>query len=340
MGRIISTDFYYIKCLPLDRSWPGEKCHRCAVYNYACSASMTASQDKQLQQGHTATSLMPPPPRPTQSSVVDSITYDSQQSNHRLIGEKPDDKPSWPKCAPYFSLLIKSSWDFFGRPSPSETASSDIRLMATAAAESHKLNCTFKNRLFNIDLCRRYQGIIKENITCGISQEDSRAFTCRRMAYEAAKYGAEGARPDGMEVIQLALSIESSLAMALRWQSLVDAVGVPEVLLIQYGNVEPKYWKDLPLPNVTSASDEEWPSLLQTLLSPALGLKETCLKLSGIIDMIERLEGLEESDLRTYLVTSIRKRVESVLGTEKNFPYVNVAEEDDDEEDDSMADFE
>ncbi|QKX62875.1 uncharacterized protein TRUGW13939_10043 [Talaromyces rugulosus] len=83
----------------------------------------------------------------------------------------------------------------------------------------------------------------------------------------------------------------------------------PEVLLIHYNEDEIVYWGNLPLPDVASVSDDEWSSLLQALLSPALGLKETCVKLRWALDMIERLDGLKESELRTYLVVSIEQRV-------------------------------
>ncbi|CRG88102.1 hypothetical protein PISL3812_05129 [Talaromyces islandicus] len=302
-------------CLPLDRSWPGEKCDRCAVYNYACSASMTASQDKQLQKQQNATPHMAPLPQSVESLSTGSSVCDSQKFNYKLPGEQAIDKPSWPKCAPYFSSLIKSSWDFFGWPKLPETDSTGTGIMDITTVEANRLYLTLEARRWAINICRRYQSFIQECTGWGLGVEEARVYASQRLAYEARKDGAKWVILDDMEATELVLRLESMLTVALRWQSLMDAVGVPEVLLIQYVNGEQKSWRDLLLPDVTSVSDEDWPSLLQALLSPALGLKEACLKLSGVIDMIECLGGLELSDLRIYLATSIRKRVQGALGT-------------------------
>ncbi|KAH8697475.1 hypothetical protein BGW36DRAFT_378774 [Talaromyces proteolyticus] len=72
------------------------------------------------------------------------------------------------------------------------------------------------------------------------------------------------------------------------------------------------------MPEIASVSDEECPSLFSRLLSPALGLKEARLRVSGVVHMIEPLEESVISELRTYLVSNIEQRVKSVLGTEED----------------------
>jgi hypothetical protein len=280
---------------------------------------------------------MPPPLRSEQSSGVESIVYNSQQGNYRLPGEQADDKPSWPKCAPYFSSLIKASWEDFAWPEVSEAYYYDVRPKYITGDDlgTDGVYGTIKNRLFRIDISRRYQSFVQERIACGMGLEESRAYASRRLAYEAGKDDGEKLADDTVNAFVLGL--DSLLTVALRWQSLMDAVGAPEVLIIHYDEDETEYWGDLPLPDVASVSDDEWPSLFQALLSPALGLKETCLKLSGVIDMIEHLDGLGESELRAYLATSLLQRVKKVLGTEKSLPG-HWSEYDGD--DDSMADFE
>jgi hypothetical protein len=71
---------------------------------------------------------------------------------------------------------------------------------------------------------------------------------------------------------------------------------------------------DIPIPAIELVSNEEYHSLREELLSPTLGLKETCLKLSGVVHMIQRLRGLERSELRTFLTQEIKRRVKDVLG--------------------------
>jgi hypothetical protein len=76
-------------------------------------------------------------------------------------------------------------------------------------------------------------------------------------------------------------------------------------------------------------NDKEWPFVLSTLLSPTLGLKETCLRLSGVVDMIERLRGTEELGSRESLIRNIEQRIEHVLGSWKDLPgYISQDEDD------------
>jgi hypothetical protein len=189
-----------------------------------------------------------------------------------------------------------------------------------------------------------YARLLQQGISNGMSLEESRASVPQRMVDEAK---AEILEPAGVlrrvDAIRLQ-DVERVINKILRWKALIDAVGVPEVFLIEEDETEFDVGEDIPMPGIASASDEEWPHLLAKLLSPEFKLKETCLRLSGIVDMIERLDGLEESDLRKYLVSSIEKRVKSVLGTPETLPgYEFLSLHDDsmvDSDDDSMADAE
>lgn len=110
---------------------------------------------------------------------------------------------------------------------------------------------------------------------------------------------------------------------------------MPEVLLICFEKDECDDWEGIPIPRFVEATDEEWAFLLSQLLAPSLQLKETCLKLSGVANMIQQLNGMGESEIRSFLAQEIRRRVKDVLG--------NSAYDDDDEfadDDDSMADAE
>lgn len=286
---------------------------------------MTASQDKQLQQGQGAVCSMPPPPRPGLSSI-ESVIPDFE------LGQQAGGRPSWPKCAPYFSFLIKAKWCFFGQPEPANAHPLGLILTYLMNHNSVQLTLSLKSRVYMTTVgFRIYERVLQEGIANGMTLEESRASSPQRMMER--KKNTEKTRADNIQLQDAERIIKESL----RWKALVDAIGVPEVFLIDYENEgESQFQDDLPVPEIASASDEEWPHLLAKLLSPELGLKETCLKLSGIIDMIERLKELEESELRKYLVSSIEKRVESVLGSPKDLPGY----ESDDSDDDSMADAE
>ncbi|KAJ5677596.1 uncharacterized protein N7477_003229 [Penicillium maclennaniae] len=101
----------------------------------------------------------------------------------------------------------------------------------------------------------------------------------------------------------------------------------------------------MPIPDINSVSNEEYDSLLVNLLDPSLGLKETCLKLSGVVGMIQHLQDLGESEIRTFLAQEIKRRVKDVLGSPESSDISEEEEEedgdgddDDDDDDESMAD--
>lgn len=123
------------------------------------------------------------------------------------------------------------------------------------------------------------------------------------------------------------------IKIAKRVASLVDAIGVREVLLIHFFD-EVTLPRSIPKLTFIELNDEEWASLFSQLLHPSLQLKETCLKLSGVTHMIEELFGTGQSELRTFLAKEIRRRVQDVFGV------VVESDEDEDEDDSSMADIE
>lgn len=292
---------------------------------------MTAKQDKQLQQQQGAARSIPPPPRPERSSGAESVIPNPEPCKGTQPKKQADGGPSarWPNCAPYFSSLIKASWGYFGWPPSSIKCSFDM-------IETGNVYRALKSRLLAIDVGRRYTQLLQEGMSNKMmSPEEFRAYASRRVIYEAGREDVDPTRQrDDLEVAEFVRGFDRTITLGLRWQDLLDAVGVPEVLLIHYDNEETDFWEDIPFPDVELVSDKEWPFLLNGLLSPSLGLKEACLRLSGVADMIQRLKGLDESELRTYLAVSIQQRVKGVLGDEKSLPDYEC----DGEDDESMAD--
>jgi hypothetical protein len=169
-------------------------------------------------------------------------------------------------------------------------------------------------------LVREYTKVQQEEQSKGIGLEESRTRAIRRLTSEETK---EDLGP--VDVHKFA----DTITEALRWQSLVSAVGVPEIFLIDYDDEDTDAWGDIPVPDIVSVNDKEWPFLLSTLLSPTLGLKETCLRLSGVVDMIERLRVTEELGSRESLIRNIEQRIEHVLGSWKDLPGYLSQDEDD-----------
>lgn len=246
-----------------------------------------------------------PFPKPGHSSSVKLIIPDSEQCNNG----HPEMQLSLSKCAPYFSTLIKARWASFGKPGSINGSPFDF-LSFLATWESDRVYKLLQSRQCMIFIAREYTRIQQEELSKGMNPEESRARTLQRLMYEEAK------EENQVDVHGYA----DAVTEALRWQSLIDAIGVPEIFLIDYDDEDTDIWGDIPLPDIASVSDEEWPSLLSRLLSPTLGLKEACLRLSGVVDMIERLRGTEELRSREGLVRNIEQRIEHVLGTWKDLP--------------------
>ncbi|KAI4212723.1 MAG: hypothetical protein LQ351_004615 [Letrouitia transgressa] len=121
-------------------------------------------------------------------------------------------------------------------------------------------------------------------------------------------------------------AVNHILLLGERWTGLVLAVQSAEILLIYQdrGVVDE-------CPNVgdliESVSDEGFDYLKRQLLDPKNRLRETCLRLTGVRDMIDELAnaplGLE---LRKYLAMAIKARIESALGpVEEKWPDVPVS---------------
>jgi hypothetical protein len=296
---------------------------------------MTASQDKQLQQQQGAARNVPLSLGPEGLSGIGFFIPNFELDNGRQPEQQAGGEPFRPKCAPYFSTLIEAPWGYFGdRKVP---VTSNIFAKAFMYLNAHEATWVYhilEHRLILIELGRKYTRLLQEGLSNGRNLYESRVSATQTIINEESTKVSVLNLPDFEYRFN---QFDSAIAEALRWQSLLSAFGVPEILLIHYDGRDTDVWDDIPLPDVESVSDVEWRPLHNKLLSPALGLKETCLKLSGVVDMIQQLKGSENKELRTYLVDNIERRVKIVLGSEKDLPDY-VPPEDEDEDDDSMAD--
>lgn len=72
--------------------------------------------------------------------------------------------------------------------------------------------------------------------------------------------------------------------------------------------------------------------MLSRLRDPKFQLNETCLKLSGVMNIIQKLVRLDRCDIRSFLASEIQRRVKEVLGSSND--------SDTKDDDDSMPDTE
>ncbi|OOQ82314.1 hypothetical protein PEBR_39639 [Penicillium brasilianum] len=230
-----------------------------------------------------------------------------------------------PKCAVLFHNLRLAHWDYFGIPSDI-TPRFDKRLMHIWALEPNAVYEVLSARLGLLELLRDFSEAIKQATLRGMTEQAAETFASRKLMLDLGK----SIDPKQTSIDEFAMEFDFRIKIAKRIASLVDAVGVVEVLLISFDDDDVELPNDVPMLTFIELTDEEWVSLLSQLLNPVLQLKETCLKLSGVVPMIEKLDGLEKSTLRTFLAQEIRRRVKDVFGEV----------DESDEDDSSMADVE
>ncbi|KAE8337439.1 hypothetical protein BDV24DRAFT_167299 [Aspergillus arachidicola] len=253
--------------------------------------------------------------------------HEAQQPKGALLGKAAIVPSSKSKCARCFATLMEAHWEYFGLSSLCQPTSNLAGLfMELETFKANTVYCTLQSRIALVELGREYMTIVEDGVSRGMSEEAVRANICRNLMFNPGMLNEgtatrikEGKRDELIE------EFDRSISRALRWKRLHDEIGVPEVFLI---GGEP------------AAADDG-------LLSPTLGLKETCLKLSGMVDMIQRLRGLDHlAAQRIFLVEELKRRVQNVLGDPESlyespggdFDCSN--HDDDDDDDECMPDIE
>jgi hypothetical protein len=115
-------------------------------------------------------------------------------------------------------------------------------------------------------------------------------------------------------------TVKTILQRASRWTALVKATNSAEILLIdQSTHITPH---NMTLGNViVNGTDDEFEEMKSFMMSPESLVKEDCLRLSGVSDMIFDLAtAKEDSELRGYLAKVIKMRIESVFGPPQEMP--------------------
>lgn len=252
-------------------------------------------------------------------------------------GKQDDGSFIKPKCAVYFDTLMKANWENFGiQKSRPDTTNGIVWLfMELYTHEASVLYCRLSSRLAAVDIGKKYTNFFQKAISDGMDEASSRDFASRKLILETEQKTTDPASQHRSNDDDWIKNIDRVFCIALRWKHLFDTIGVPEIALIGYEDGYEFEWVDMPVPDIESVSNEEYDSLLVKLLDPALSLKETCLKLSGVVGMIQRLKDLEESETRTFLAQEIKRRVKDVLGSPEP---LDISEEEEDDDDESMAD--
>lgn len=109
-------------------------------------------------------------------------------------------------------------------------------------------------------------------------------------------------------------AVHVMLRRASRWTALVEAIDSAEILLVD--QTKHVMQEHTTIGQVLEAgTDEEFEELKVLLLKPTNRVKENCLLLSGVSNMIIALaDALVDSDLRRYLAETVKLRIRDVYG--------------------------
>lgn len=113
------------------------------------------------------------------------------------------------------------------------------------------------------------------------------------------------------------------LRRGARWTELMHAVDSAEILLIDQRMHVMK--EDTIIGNVIEhGTNEEFDVMKEFLIAPENRVKEDCLRLSGVSQMaLDLADSPRNSQLRNYLTTAIRDRIELVYGRPAQLPELN-----------------
>ncbi|KAJ5193184.1 hypothetical protein N7449_009326 [Penicillium cf. viridicatum] len=310
---------------------------------------MTAKEEKQSELN---SSLGPVPPTlPNGDQPEAQVGSNEDPSPWKIPSKRQEDGVSAkPKCAIYFSTLMRARWGLFGLQKPllHDNPNGILRVlgqysMKIATQDARTVDTHLYGRLAAVEVGREYDSLVAKARLDGMSEADSREFASLKLVLEgvqkATKPISQTQDLQDLHHDELIWTMKRSISIARRWKDLVDTIGVPEVALICNYDQEEIEREGLPAPAIESVSDEQYASLRTKLLDPSLDLRETCLKLHGLVGMIQRLKGLDESEIRTFLAEEIEQRVRDVLG-KSNDGLLDFPEEEEDEDDESMADAE
>ncbi|KAE8413276.1 peptidase A4 family-domain-containing protein [Aspergillus pseudocaelatus] len=314
----------------------------------AFTGCVAKADEKQLHQNVASRQPRPDTQGQDQPGLQPAI-HEIEQAKGASSGKAAIVPSPSPKCARYFATLMEAHWKYFGLSSLCRTTLDLANLFIKL--ETSKANTVYyalQSRIAMVRLSREYTTSVEDGFSRGMSEEAVRAFIFRKVMFDLGILN-EGIdmRANEWKEDKLIEGFDRSISCALRWKKLYDEIGVPEVFLIRGESAVTDDGEDIADLDFTSMSDEKYGSLMNRLLSPTLGLKETCLKLNGVVDMIQRLRELDQLAVqRKFLAEELKRRVKNVLG-DPNYLYGSPGgdfgcskDDGDDDDDESMPDVE
>jgi hypothetical protein len=224
-----------------------------------------------------------------------------------------------PACSPYFETLRIIVWICAGLPNKASPVSN------VTPAERYLLYTDFQplkrvllKRLYGVDVFLKHERIVKAALDRGSSQTDAleqaKAMTVITLIQDAKE---EGVNCDENYVEGVLRNYDNRMRYARRWKELIDIFNSLEIMLICYEEeeeLEENYRINISK-IVLDGGDSQFNMLKVQLELRYLDLRETCCRLSGIVDAIQKLLPLSgDSELRKHLAGDISSRIHCVFG--------------------------
>ncbi|KAL2011022.1 hypothetical protein VTN00DRAFT_3740 [Thermoascus crustaceus] len=306
-----------VQCLPEDRVWP-QKCERCIKHGHDCSPSLTAKDEHRQTNSSSGVQNAPlqayvaqqqgqrSPRAPTAnnwtgnrrpSREISTFVQHSYMLFDRLVSNPEPDpflQPAPPsRCAEWFNEAIYLSWILItgGLSKPDHTrAQHEIprnNPYQTIAWYFTLFYGMLEERLESIDILPAYEEMIKVGIDSGMREREAKEFAMGRIAAKNAPQPSDdGENEDHIAALHYP-RYKRLLTQGPRWKRLIQATQSWEVLLLD-GCFPPMNGQQCELSSVMLGPESSFLKYKEELLSPDLGLLETCERLHGTVNIFQR----------------------------------------------------
>lgn len=261
-----------------------------------------ASQSRRLPSGN-------PQQAQTENQTTSQIRFEKMSSfaQHsymifdRFISNPPSEQPaiqqSMSRCAQWFNEANYLSWILISGavPRPDQGARGQgqgqvpgddpYQVIASCFATFY---ATLEERLQSIEILPEYEDLIKVGTDAGMREPEAKEFAIARIAAKNTPATEDG---NGDQLAATCyLKYRRLLTQGLRWKRLIQAVGSWEVLLLD-GSFPSSTRKGLKndLSSAMLGAENGFRQYKYALLSPELGLMQTCQQLNGAVSLFQRI---------------------------------------------------
>lgn len=336
-----------VQCLPEHRVWP-QKCERCLKHGHDCSPNLTAKEEHRRTsssgvqntqpQGYIAQQQVQQQARqaPTANNwtgnrrpsreISTFVQHSYMLFDHLVSNPEPDpffQPPRTSKCAEWFNESIYLSWILIagGLSKPDHTRAQDeisrnnpYQTIAWYFASFYGM---LEERLESMDILTAYEEMIKVGLDSGMREREAKEFAMGRIAAKNAppQPSDDGENDDHVAALHYP-RCKRLLTQGPRWKRLIQATQSWEVLLLD-GCFPPMNGQRYELSSAMLGPESSFLKYKEALLSPDLGLMETCERLHGTVNIFQRcieMDKMGSSLGPLNAAQQFHSRIRTVLG--------------------------